>query len=268
MLNIALKSIIKNKRIIALVRLSALKKYDEVEKQTLLDLCDDLKNHIDCINYSNELVQKMKNTKIDYVFCDTRLDTGRKCGALLIGYCHANGIETLWDMRDFDFEKTYIKGMSFNAMQACYQSFKSVMESLQNYEKDYDNKQTNQKSSKEKFIESYNSLTDNQRFCLDLVVMGANLQEVANELGVTRSCSQQYCAKCIKKMRIVTRVVAEELFSKYNNSFTIDTLSELFGTDALARACAYILSVDSKGIVYWSFANKFFLHCLITGNNV
>ena len=257
-LDIALRSVTNNERIIALVRLSALKKDDAVEKQIILDLCNDLKHYVDCVNYSPELIQKMKKIKIDYVFCNTCLDTGRKCGALLINYCHINGMDTLWDMRDFDFDTTNIKGMSFNAMQACYQSFKSAIDSMKNGESDFGGELVNQKSSKEKFVASYNSLTDNERFCLDLVAMGATLQVVADELGVTRSRSQQYCAKCIKKMCVVTRVVADELFSKHNNSFTMEHLSELLGTDVLARACAYILSEDNNGIVHWRFANKFF----------
>ena len=132
--------------------------FTQDQYEFLLFFCDQMVNDAD--TYTEEQETLLKSTSIEMLFADVRADSGRRCGVKFTKYCHENAWRSLWDLKDFSFDASDVKGMSAGAMHACRMHYYKCVQEVLNP------KPVNQvpiASPKDLFIEKWNELSEKQK---------------------------------------------------------------------------------------------------------
>jgi len=106
------------------------------------------------------------------------------------------------------------------------------------------------------FKRDVTSLKDRAKTCMLRRCSGATLQEIGNEIGVTRERVRQIIAKSCRLLLKSADMIAGMLFSLNNNAFTYINLHTIFLDEQLALLCKLAL-LESEYAIHFVFSDKF-----------
>ena len=105
------------------------------------------------------------------------------------------------------------------------------------------------------FREMIDSQNDNARISLLRRGAGATLQEIGNELRISRERVRQISAKTCRQLKGAAELIAGVMFSTHDGVFTSAELHRLLGSRQLTRCCQLVLK-ESNYIRQFNFSNK------------
>lgn len=226
--------------------------FTQDQYEFLLFFCDQMVNDADI--YTEEQETMLKATSIEILFADVRADSGRRCGVKFTKYCHENAWRSLWDLKDFSFDASDVKGMSAGAMHACRMHYYKCVQEVLNP------KPVNQvpiASPKDLFIEKWNELSEKQKICIVKMARGATLQSVGDELGITRERVRQICGKAYRILKVSSIKVAESFLIDGAMCVSVDEIESLLIDEDLSSGCISALK-ECEEFTYVPFAEKFY----------
>lgn len=106
------------------------------------------------------------------------------------------------------------------------------------------------------FITDFEALRDSEKTCLIRRIHGATLQEIGDELGLTRERVRQILIKACRKLQKSADLIAGTLFVSYNGTFTFAKLQERWLDEQMALCCKLVLQ-ESAFAVYFKFSDRF-----------
>ncbi|MHC1717218.1 MAG: sigma factor-like helix-turn-helix DNA-binding protein [Acidaminococcaceae bacterium] len=115
------------------------------------------------------------------------------------------------------------------------------------------------------FTKKFDDLKEIARKCLIQRSQGITLQEIADEVGLTRERVRQIAAKACRNLASNSRMIAAILLKNSNNCFSSVDLKRLFSDQTTADCCKYVL-VEFVKVPYLSFCDKFISETLCPEN--
>lgn len=240
--------------------ISEMDKPEEIDPDILISICDDLEAHVppaketateEAVEYTLEEKELLLSTNIESAFAKV------KRGNIMIRYCRENGINSLWDLRDFDFDYDKIKGMGPDSAKDCQKAYCLAVELVIN--------PTEQGCSQENpldlYIETYNKLKESARNCLLLRAQGQTLQEIGNSMGLTRERVRQIIGKATRKLIPTSALVVSGLLQG-KTSFCKADVKKLFDDSELLDCFVYVLE-NTETVKYFEFADKYVERILV-----
>ncbi|MCL2111271.1 MAG: hypothetical protein FWH32_03270 [Clostridiales bacterium] len=106
------------------------------------------------------------------------------------------------------------------------------------------------------FVAEMYSLKDQWRTCIIGRGKGATLQEVGEEIGVTRERVRQIVEKVSRLLRGSADLIAGALFQAQNNIFAFSDLVKLFNNEEISL-CYKLVQQESSYAIYFKYSDKF-----------
>lgn len=106
------------------------------------------------------------------------------------------------------------------------------------------------------FIKATESQKDNTKICMSMRSNGATLEEIGNEIHVTRERVRQILANTCRNLRGTAELVAGVLLSSDKMSFSYSDLVQLFNSHETAMYCKLVLQ-GSEYVRYFKFSDSF-----------
>lgn len=104
--------------------------------------------------------------------------------------------------------------------------------------------------------EFWSGISESAKESILSVYEGKTLQEVADNLGVTRERVRQLVSVAVRKLRKKSIIIAETLFEK-NDPVTADDIKSFIQNKNIANACIYVLTKKSE-YKYIDFTDSFY----------
>lgn len=106
------------------------------------------------------------------------------------------------------------------------------------------------------FSNAVNALNYNEKISLERRSCGATLEEIGEELGISRERVRQILKKTYRKLIRIARLIAGVLFSTDKDTFSFADIVKLFSSEKLAMCCKLVLQ-ESKYVYYFRFSDSF-----------
>ena len=106
------------------------------------------------------------------------------------------------------------------------------------------------------FQNDIDSLKDSAKICIIRRCNGATLQEIGDEIGVTRERVRQIIVKTCRRLSKSADLIASILFKTHSNSFSFANLLNIFDDAQTAQCCKLVL-LESEYAMHFSFSDKF-----------
>ena len=175
----------------------------------------------------------------------TILGSDRRCGKVFIKFCLENNLETLWDLLNFKFDSSEIKGMSSLGIAGCHKLYKEIMQKVING--DFIQEET---VPQELFLKRWNMLDDRNKDIVIRFSYGETLQSIGNTHDLTRERIRQIVIKTQRVLRRYTHKISTKLFNENNGVFSKDDITHLFEDVDIANVCFNILAESSYYIPF------------------
>ena len=106
------------------------------------------------------------------------------------------------------------------------------------------------------FVRSVESLKPSAKICFKKRLEGATLQEIGNELKITREGVRQIITRSLPQLLKYAELVAGMILSTHNESFVYADLLAVFADEQMTQLCKFVLS-ESEYVTYISISEKF-----------
>ncbi|MGL6201173.1 MAG: sigma factor-like helix-turn-helix DNA-binding protein [Lachnospiraceae bacterium] len=109
------------------------------------------------------------------------------------------------------------------------------------------------------FINELFKLKENVNFCLTMRSKTQTLQQIADNIGITRERVRQIVAKAVKTLTPIVAILADAILYSGKQFFRFNDLVDAFQDSLYAEVYRFIIkqAEDYSGIVYLDFADKF-----------
>ena len=238
-------NMIGNENFYAVIQ-SKLKTLDMPLQEDLKFLYQEIEDMIESTKFTPEQKNTMQNLKIENLFANaTILGSDRRCGKVFIKFCLENNLETLWDLRNFKFDSSEIKGMSSLGIAGCHKLYKEIMQKVING--DFIQEET---VPQELFLKRWNMLDDRNKDIVIRFSYGETLQSIGDIHNLTRERIRQIVIKTQRVLRRYTHKISAKLFNESNGVFSKDDITHLFEDVDIANVCFNILAESSYYIPF------------------
>ena len=248
-----LEETLKDERHIKKVATRVASSLEENNREVISIICEELCEKIASAGFSEEEIAILKDQPLADFFATVMLGN-RRCGGSLIKYCWAFDKKTMWDLRDFTFDHSQIKGASAASMQVCKEAYEQFLRDVKA------GKYRKEEPCADDYIlgfrETWESFNENMRKCVINSGRGKTLQYTADELGITRERVRQRCAKAQRTLRPLANQIAGHLLKENGGAFTVDDVVKCFGDENIGVAFLFVVS-DTEYCSYISFAKKY-----------
>lgn len=246
---------------------------DHVDLVNLLAICDEIESYYTIKSVAAQEAEKKRKEALIEALSGTPIESAFKeisRGSAMITYCRKNGISTLAQLIDFDFDNTKIHGLGKSSMEACKTAYQQTVHSIisgpeeaQTAITDEGNIPMTAKSAVdlspdlgERFRKAYYELDARARESLLRKAKGETLQEIGDHLGITRERVRQIINKSIRKIRRSCSGLLRILTNDGKDGFyTPDIKTVLPDADEL-ECFAYVIKESDK-VCYLSYADKY-----------
>lgn len=216
-------------------------------------ICDELQEKIASARYTTEEINTHKEILISDLYANVMMGN-RRCGSALINHCISLGKTTMWDLRDYDFDPTQVRGASEASMRTCKAAYEQFVIDVR--EGKYKKEEPKEIDPLTQYLEKWESLNYNLRKCAINGGRGKTLQYTAEEIGVTRERVRQISLKSSRILRLPAKRVVDKLLAIHEGVFTDDDVIKFFNDEDVALGFLFVIR-DGIGCRYVKFAQKY-----------
>lgn len=216
-------------------------------------ICEELQEKIASARYTTEEINIHKEILISDLYANVMMGN-RRCGSAFINHCISLGKTTMWDLRDYDFDPTQVRGASEASMRTCKAAYEQFIIDVR--EGKYKKEEPKEIDPLTQYLEKWESLNYNLRKCAINGGRGKTLQYTAEEIGVTRERVRQISLKASRILRLPAKRVVDKLLAIHEGVFTDEDVIKFFNDEDVALGFLFVIR-DGIGCRYVKFAQKY-----------
>ncbi len=247
------------------------------EEMNLLAVCDEIEAYFKAkieTAFDNERKEReakiaaLANVPVEPIFREVSR------GSAMITYCRKNGILSLAQLVDFDFENTKVHGLGKSSMEACKAAYQQAVQSLlsgsgvkptTSFEGNNDPNVENETvvlspDLAEPFRKAYYALDARARECLLRKAQGETLQEIGDRIWITRERVRQIINKTVRKLKKSCNGLIKALTNNSKKGFYTHEIRLVLPDSDELECFAYVIQESgpfSTTVFYLDFADKY-----------
>ena len=205
--------------------------------------------------FSPEECERLSSVSVRDVF------GGIPRGGAMIRVCLDNGICTLLDLENVDFDAIRPKGVgptSLSAFRNAYLSARDAVLAKNGFVRDIE------KTPLQWFVDALSSIKDRNRDCLIARAQGQTLQDVGDKYNLSRERVRQITKHAIRRLRGPCEAIIMQLIAGRICINALD-IKHQFNEQSLVDVIAFVLE-DVRSVKYFPFANKYVLAEIVPNN--